>query len=176
MDFTLVFYVFALQHPSDMWQDSIKCLLAYDLRDWFANDLLRSKAKHSSISIAHEQVSKFCTATGEQKRSVAYDCAQIVFSAQHQRRLVRVGSGKNTCAIEFVRSVPFGRSAIHQIPLTVQKGDDQPEARSFRCARRGSLIPVTALCDLGFLGVTNVRLGRLVAWIQPKRSFHISNN
>src|ERR1700741_619976 len=114
MDFTLVFYVFALQRASDMWQDSSKCLLAYDLGDWPANDLLRSKAKHLSISVAHEQISKLCTATGEQKWSVAHDCAQIIFSAQRRRRAVRLGSAK-TFAIEFVRSVPFGRSA-HAIP------------------------------------------------------------
>jgi hypothetical protein len=134
MDFTLVFYVFALQRASDIWQDSFKCLLAYDLGDWPANDLLRSKAKHSSISVAHEQISKFCTATGEQKRSVAYDCAQIVFSAQRRRRAVRLGSAK-IFAIKFVRSVPFERSA-HAIPPRWTKGDDQPEARSFRCGRK----------------------------------------
>src|SRR5262249_6303929 len=151
------FYVFALQSASDIWQDSFKCLLAYDLGDWPANDLLRSKAKHSSISVAHEQISKFCTATGEQKRSVVYDCAQIVFSAQRRRRAVRLGSAKNTFAIEFVRSVPFGRSAIHEIPLRRTKGDDQSGFR--------------------FSGITNVRLERLVPWIQPKKEyFNISNN
>ena len=123
MDFTLVFYVFALQHASDMWQDSFKCLLAYDLGDWPANDLLRSKAKHSSISVAHEQISKFCTATGEQKRSVAYDCAQIVFSAQRRRRAVRLGSAKNTFAIEFVRSAcRSGAVQFMRFPYAAQKG------------------------------------------------------
>jgi hypothetical protein len=67
---------------------------------------------------------------------VAYDCAQIVFYAQHQRRVVRVGNGKNTRAIEFVRSVPSGRSAFHEIPLTVQKGTINLNQEAFAARNR----------------------------------------
>jgi hypothetical protein len=60
-----------------------------------------------------------------------------------------------------------------RFPHAAQKGTINLKQKAFAAAANGRGYRLLPLCGLGFSESTNVRLERLVAWIQPKKDLLI---